>query len=143
MRTLVAVAILWPALTAAQGRCPWLNTATAGGVLEGAVVVKVAPTNCEFTRKIGDHEAILSIDVNSAKARATHCGPGAEPLKGIGNQAQACTYEGKAGWTAQQVAGTVRDQAFLVRIETNDASLARMARERTVRAAEQVAGILF
>jgi len=45
-----------------------------------------------------------------------------EPLKAIDNQADACSHEGKRSWTAEQVVGTVRDRAFLVRIATNDRS---------------------
>ena len=52
------------------------------------------------------------------------CGSGAEQLKAIGNEAQACAYQGKPGWIAEQVVGRVRDQAFLVRISTKDQSAA-------------------
>jgi len=65
-------------------------------------------------------------------------------MKAIGNQAQACTYQGHSGWMAEQVVGRVRDQAFLVRISTHDASASpKILREKARKVAEQVAGILF
>jgi hypothetical protein len=139
MSRLLLLAIFLPALAAAQARCRWLNTATAGGVLGGTVEVTVTPTRCEFVRQ----GITLTIEVTSANAPAAHCGPGAESLKAIGNQSVACEYEGKPGWTGEQVVGTVRDQAFLVRMTTSEPSLAKTLREKARKIAEQVAGILF
>jgi hypothetical protein len=140
---LLAIALVWPAMAAAQGRCPWLNKATAGGVLGGPVEAAVTPTSCEFVRQAGGHEFRLRIEVAPANAPPSHCGPGAEPLKAIGNQAVACSNQDKPGWIAERVVGTVRDQAFLVRIGTNGGSLAKTLREKARDVAEQVAGILF
>jgi hypothetical protein len=139
MRRLLSLAVLLPVLATAQARCPWLNSATAGGVLGGTVEVTVTPTRCEFVRQ----GITLEIEVTPANAQTAHCGPGAEALKAIGNQSVACQYEGKPGWTGEQVVGTVRDQAFLVRMTTSDRSIAKTLREKARKIAEQVAGILF
>lgn len=139
MGRLVAIVVLLCASAAAESRCPWLNTATAGGVLGGPVEVSVTSTSCEFSRA----GAVLRIEVTAASAPAVQCGPGAEELKGIGNQAFACEYKGKPGWSAEQVVGTVRDRAFVVRISTVGRAMANSWREKTLKIAAQVAGILF
>lgn len=127
-----------------EERCPWLNAATASGFLGGAVHMTLTSGSCEFVRQDGVHEMTLRIEVASTSGRHAQCGSGAEPLKAIGNEALACAYEGKAGWIAEQVTGRVRDQAFLVRISTNDRSAApKPMREKVRKVAEQVAGILF
>jgi hypothetical protein len=141
---IAALSLCLPLMAAAEERCPWLNAATAGGVLGGSVQVTVTPASCEFVRKAGAQETTLRIEVTAASAPNAHCGPGAKPLKAIGNEAAACSYEGKAGWMAEQVVGRVRDQAFVVRIGTNDRSaMAKTLREKARNVAEQVAGILF
>jgi hypothetical protein len=132
------------ARAAPPDRCPWLNAATAAGALGGDVRVTVTPTSCEFVRQTAGHETTLRIEVTAARDPHTQCPPGSEPLKAVGNEAAACAYQGKAGWTAEQVTGRVRDQAFLVRIETNDRIFpAKTLREKAARIAEQVTGILF
>jgi hypothetical protein len=134
----LAIAFCLPAL--AQDRCTWLNAATAAGVLGGQVQMTVTAESCEFVRQ----ETALRIEVAATTAQHAQCGPGAEQLKAIGNEAQACAYQGKPGWIAEQVAGRVRDQAFLVRISTKDQSVApKILREKARKVAEQVAGILF
>ncbi len=138
------IALCMAAVAAAEDRCPWLNVATASGFLGGAVHMTLTPGSCEFVRQDGGHEMALRIEVASTSAPHAQCGSGAEPLKAVGNEALACTYEGKQGWLAEQVVGRVRDQAFLVRISTNDRSTApKTMREKVRKVAEQVAGILF
>ena len=139
-----AMILILPALAAAENLCPWLNAATAGGVLGGAVRVTVTPAGCEFVRETGAHEIVLRIEVTAAGAAGARCGNGAVPLKGIGNQATACNWQGKPGWAAEQVVGRVRGQPFAVRISTNDRSVAdKDLRDKARDVAEQVAGILF
>jgi hypothetical protein len=134
----LAIAFCLPAL--AEDRCAWLNAATAGGVLGGQVQMTVTPGSCEFIRQ----ETSLRIEVGATSAPHAQCGSGAEQLKTIGNEAQACAYPGKPGWIAEQVVGRVRDQVFLVRISTKDQSVApKILREKVRKVAEQVAGILF
>ncbi|HUB77281.1 MAG TPA: hypothetical protein VMB03_00725 [Bryobacteraceae bacterium] len=136
---LALMLVFLSAIASAEARCPWLNAATAGGVLGGSVEMSVTATSCEFTRS----GALLRIEVASASAKAAHCGAGAEALRGIGNQAFECAYQGQPGWTGQQVVGRVRDQAFVVRIAAADRGMAKSLRENVRKVAEQVAGILF
>jgi len=143
LRCMLAIVLCVPAL-AAQDRCPWLNAATAGGVLGGTVHAVVTASSCEFVRQSGGHDIALRIEVGPLSAPHTQCGSHAEPLKAIGNEAVACAYEGKEGWIGEQVTGRVRDQAFLVRVSTNDKSAApKTLREKARNVAEQVAGFLF
>jgi hypothetical protein len=143
LRFIFAIALCVSAL-AAEDRCPWLNAATAGGVLGGTVHAVVTPASCEFVRQSGGHDIALRIEVGPVSAPHTQCGAKAEPLKAIGNEALACTYEGKESWMGEQVTGRVRDQAFLVRVSTNDKSAAsKTLREKARNVAEQVAGFLF
>jgi hypothetical protein len=135
---ILALAFCLPAL--AEDRCTWLNAATAAGVLGGEVQMTVTEGSCEFVRQ----ENSLRIEVRPTNAPHAQCVSPAEPLKAIGNEAQACAYHGKPGWVAEQVVGRVRDQAFLVRISTRDQSAApKVLREKARKIAEQVAGILF
>jgi len=129
---------------AAEQRCPWLNAATAGGVIGGEVRVTVTPTACEFVRQEASGVVSLRIEVTAVDAPHARCGPHAEQLKAIGNHAEACSYESKSSWAAEQVVGSVRDHAFLIRIATDDRSAIRkMLREKARGVAEAVAGSLF
>jgi hypothetical protein len=144
LRWVVALAAVWPAIGAAQPGCPWLNAATAAGVLDGAVHVSVTPASCEFVRSSGGHAAVLRIEVGAVSAPHTACPAGAEPLNAIGNEALACPASARHGWVGEQVTGRVRDQAFLVRIRTNDPSaMPKVLRKKVRDVAEQVAGTLF
>jgi hypothetical protein len=135
---ILAIAFCLPAL--AEDRCTWLNAATAAGVLGGEVQTTLSPGTCEFVHQ----ETALRIEVGATNAPHAQCGTGAEQLKAIGNEAQACAYQGKPGWIAEQVVGRVRDQAFLVRISTKDQSTtSKILREKVRKVAEQVAGFLF
>ena len=133
--------------------CPWLNPATAGGVLGGAVtsvIVKRAAAaddaSCDFVRHEGSLALDLRIEVETMRSPtkdfasyAARCHSPAVPLKAIGNEALACSDEG-----AEQIVGRVRDRAFLVRISTSDRSAQQSAlRDKARKVAEQVAGILF
>ena len=138
MRFLMIAAFL-PAIAVAQARCPWLNAATAGGVLGGTVEMTVTQTSCEFVRQ----GMVLRIEVTPASAPAAHCRPDAEPINVIGNHSVACQYQGNPRWVAEQVLGTVRDRFFVVRVSTSDRSMAKTLREKARKVAEQVAGILF
>jgi hypothetical protein len=138
--------------------CPWLNAATAAGVLGGAVTdmtVKRAKTaddaSCTFIRRQGSLVMELRIEVETMTAPAkeftayaARCRTATVPLQAIGNEAVACSDDNAPTGRAEQVVGRVRDRAFLVRIGTSDRSarsepLGDKARD----VAEQVAGVLF
>ena len=115
----------------AESACSWLNAATAGGVLGGPVTTSVKAGVCEFARG----EFRLRIEVRKKPAvLSAKCASKATPLRGIGNEAVACS----AG-SAEMVIGRVRDQRFLVSLRLGNAS----AGERVRKVAEEVAGSLF
>jgi hypothetical protein len=145
-----------PSLAGAAEVCPWLNAATAGGVLGGTVAATVTRSktgddaSCEFIRHDGSLALELRIEVETMRSPAkdfasytARCHSSAVPLKAIGNEALACSDDGSDDH-AELVVGRVRDRAFLVRLGTNDHSTQPSAlREKARRVAEQVAGILF
>ena len=148
------IALWLPALCAASDKCPWLNQATAGGVLGGEVtsaaieLSKSGDTgHCDYVRTEGSISRHLFIEVNISRDHASYkaqCASEAAPVKAIGNEAVTCAFEGKPGEIAQQVAGRVRDRMFLVRVSTNDPRAAAAGlREKARSVAEQVAGFLF
>jgi len=149
-RLLALAAVLLPAICAAEEKCPWLNAATAAGVLGGAVTTHVTETSCEFVRRENSSEWALRIEVEMIAApaefvaRAARCGSDAAPLKAIGNEAVACTVPVKQDVVAEQVIGRVRNQAFLVRISASGHSATSSAlRRKAQKVAEQIAGFLF
>ncbi len=149
VRILLAAAWL-PLMCAAEEKCPWLNAATAAGVLSGTVTATVTQTTCEFIRRDGSIESALRVEVEAIGAPSAwaslveQCRSDKVPLKAIGNEAIACTCTEKKGQTAEQVVGRVRNQAFLVRITTNSHTATSAAiREQTRKVAEQIAGYLF
>jgi hypothetical protein len=149
---LLGIACL-PSIAGAAESCPWLNAATAGGVLGGSVTgvtVKRAPAgddaSCDFVRHAGSLAFELRIEVETMRSPArdfssylARCHSTAVPLKAIGNEALACSDEG-----AEQIVGRVRNRAFVIRLGTSERSTQPAAlREKAHKIAEQVAGILF
>jgi hypothetical protein len=148
-----ALLLALPAIGQAAEGCPWLNAATASGILGGPVAITVTraktgdDATCDFVRHEGSLVQELRIEVETmrspAKAFASYvarCHSTAVPLKAIGNEALACSD----GQLAEQVVGRVRDRAFLVRISTTDRSGQQtVLRDKIRKIAEQVAGILF
>jgi hypothetical protein len=147
--------IFLPQLCHAQSRCPWINKATASGILGGPATVSVDnkkpdSTVCKFHFEKDNHVYDLQIDVEQMKDANTEfvsyksrCGAEATSLRGIGNEAQACSAD-KGATHAEQVIGRVRDRAFVVILSTDDSSMPRdVLKEKARSDAEQVAGILF
>ncbi len=140
MRCLVF--LLLTELSGAQA-CPWLNGATAAGILGGPVQLKANPTTCEFVRAQDRARYQLRIEVrpitahNSFESYLSRCGRHRTPLKGIGNEAFACRDD-------RGVLGRVRDQMFIVRVSAPGHSMSPdVLEENTRKIAEQVAGALF
>ncbi|MGA2851743.1 MAG: hypothetical protein ABSE46_22290 [Terracidiphilus sp.] len=148
-----------PALSHATNNCPWLNEATAGGLLGGdAIGMKTGadgqPTVCTFTQQDTGVTRTLRITVEIASdpharmsAVAQVCGADALPIKAIGNEALVCTADDRKGAVGERVVGRVRDQVFTITIASTlkaDPILNRDAlKARIYTAAEQVAGNLF
>jgi len=140
--------LAFAALTVARAEqiCPWLNSATAGGVLGGSVTTTVTHSSvCEFTRG-GPVTYTLRIEVTNTadfKSWLTQCGLKATPVRGIGNQAVACDLAQDSQVSAQ-ILSRVRDRAFLVRVTANKTSVPlQPLRDQAHSVADQVSGNLF
>lgn len=136
MRTapLITLLLLTAAFARGQQPCPYLNSATAAGVLGGEVTSQVNGDICLFTHnssQLGIQVQTINLPYNP------NCAPNPVPLNAIGNQAVACDGEG-----SEEVAGRVRERAFFVRLTSNSFTRAAL-RDKTRSVAEQVAGILY
>jgi len=161
---LLATAFFAPAFCHAQTpsaltKCPWLNEATARGILGGDVTIFVKLNDqgagvCKFTRQQGaaTHELRISVDLMTdiPKQFPTHlaqCPPKSPAQPATGNEAVTCTTHTKENHYAELVVGRVRNQAFAASISStvqDDLSMTpKERREKTNLLAEQVAGILF
>jgi len=156
-----AVAVLsMPSAAAAANLCPWLNEATASGLLGANAVGAYSeaaggqPAVCTFTAAQERGERTLKIEVETAANAHERledvlksCGSGASLVKAIGNEAQRCEGSGGKGSTSEFLAGRVRDQVFSITLGTTlrkDPVLSEeMMRAEIVTAAEQVSGNLF
>jgi hypothetical protein len=154
MRLVLLLAVNFLAVKAAEPICPWLNAATAGGVLggpvRGTVTKKGEDAICEFTRENSvDKLRIEVVSMGESRdelaAYKAQCVAPLESLRAIGNEAVACRITSTNGETVEQVVGRVRRQAFLVRLSAaaGAASSPAALREKARKVAEQVAGILF
>ena len=148
-----------PAVCHAQAKCPWINEATARGVVGGAVTVNVKVNDqgagvCEFSRQQGAavHQLRIAVDImtdipKQFPSYLAQCPPKSAPLRAIGNEAVMCSIQGKEDKYAESVVGRVRNQAFAVSVSSSvqdDPSMTQeMRREKANLMAEQVAGILF
>ena len=142
----------------AEAPCPWLNAATASGVLGGEVqssTVALTPEGdgtCRFVFKQASSTFTLSIDVHTMplplKTFATYlaqCNGTTLPLTAIGNEAVQCISRSSSNGE-EQVIGRVRDRAFVLTINANLAKQSPGKTDlspETRNVAEQVAGSLF
>lgn len=135
----VILLVLIAAAGRAENSCPYLNLATASGVLAGPAASQVSGDTCLFTHDSSE----LRIEVQTMNLPyKPNCGLSSTSVKAIGNEAYACSIDAKGGIIAEQVVGRVRDRAFLVRLASR--SIPRPAlREKARSVAEQVAGTLF
>jgi hypothetical protein len=157
----LAVALAGLALPArAANTCPWMNEATASGLLGSEAVgsytpaAAAQPAGCIFVESNQGITRTLTITVETnadAHARvgallnASNAMPSA--LQAIGNEAEMCKAVWPHGVRGEVVGGRVRDQAFSIAISTtmkNDPVLnAEELENRIATAAEQVTGSLF
>lgn len=137
-RFLLLLVACAPFINAAGKICPWMNAATASGILGGpveGVVTKNGPDGtCAFTRLQSGEK--LRIEVGAAVNKSP-CAAPAQALKAIGNEAESCTVNP----TTEQVVGRVRKQAFLITISAGFP--AAELHEKILQAAELVTGNLF
>lgn len=156
----LAPLLIAPVLCRAANNCPWLTEATASGLLESdAVGAFTAPAGgqpalCVFTSDAQGARRILRLEVevtpdahDHVMAASQACGRDGAALKAIGNEAVACATSDRKGETGERAVGRVRDQAFVITIESsvkNDPVLTRDAlKGKIYTAAEQVAGNLY
>jgi hypothetical protein len=161
----LALSFCMPAKCQTNERCPWLNTATAAGALNGPVTFTVTHAGedkqdaaCEFVHQESAVVSQLRIEVQTMKDPASEfasysakCGQDAIPLRAIGNEAKVCSLHQQNEFS-EQVVGRVRERAFLVSVTLNATApetselrdkLRDELREKTEKIAEQVAGFLF
>lgn len=144
----------------AKNNCPWINEATAGGLLGGEAVGEFTaaspgqPAVCTFTQTGANFTRTLRItvevvpDTHARLEIATQaCGKNAAPIQAIGNEASLCALDTHNVGLTELVVGRVRDQLFTITLSTtlkDDLILTRMAlKEKIYTASEQVAGNLF
>ena len=143
----------------AQTKCPWINEATARGILGGPVTLTVTVNDkgagvCDYSRQQVAAVRHLRISVDNMTdipkqfpAYLAQCPPKSPPLRAIGNAAVFCTIQDHTEQYAEKVVSRVRDQAFVVSVSStvpNDPTMTpEMRREKANLIAEQVAGILF
>jgi hypothetical protein len=144
----------------AQTQCPWLNAATAAGVLGGDVqATATAPTSqgdttCDFKRNQHSTVFELTIAVHTMALPSkdfaiylARCSGTAVPLKAIGNEAVQCVPNSNSLNGGEQIIGRVRDRVFVIDIKggvpRQSASTQSGLSEEARNVAEQVAGALF
>lgn len=139
------ILLIVPGLVRAE-TCPWLNAATAGGILGGAVTASVTletanreDATCSFIRGRSQLRIeVMTMDTprNQYALRAAQCSVEGAPLKAIGNEAVVCGGENSA-----QVVGRVRNKIFVILVNAADSPAGLREKVRSI--AEQVAGTLF
>jgi hypothetical protein len=152
--------LLLPASAYAANNCPWINEATASGLLGGDAVGAATgagagqPGTCTFVSQMGGTTRTLRINVEivpDPHARlgelTQHCGTDTANMPAIGNEAVVCSADDRKGGLGERVLGRVRDQVFSITIgstQKHDPVLDRSAlKTRIFTAAEQVSGNLF
>jgi hypothetical protein len=114
--------------------CPWLNNATAAGILGDLTTANA----CDFTSQNGSlHIATEPLTSDFANYIAAHCKSEPIKLKAIGTEAVSCSN----GPSTERIVGRVRNQGFIVLLTTTGTPDER--REKARKVAGQVAGALF
>ena len=157
---LLAVVLAGSTVAHAANDCPWLNEATASGILGGDATGVYAPgipakaSVCTFTEtEAGEtRQLIISVEVAATPhdrvMELVHaCDVQSVPLASIGNEAMRCSAAKPGKVHGERIIGRVRDQVFIVAITTTatqDPVLdAHELAMRSMTAAEQVSGNLF
>ena len=148
-------------LARAANNCPWMNEATAGGLLGGAstgaftAAANGQPAVCTFTSTTPDATRVLEVTVEVVSSEPhlrlaqleDACRMNTAPVPAVGNEAMRCQPKVRGAVMAERILGRVRDQVFSITISTSlkdDGELnADMLEKHLALAAEQVAGNLF
>lgn len=157
---LFGICLLMPALGRGEN-CPWLNAATAGGLLGGKVSMEVthpgmSDITCKFVLNAESAHAQLEIVVHTMATIGDEfpqilagCGEASTPLKAIGNEAVGCTLSSGPDQATEEIVSRVRERAFTLKwtmpksIKDANAQTQDEIREKIRNVAEQVAGSLF
>ncbi len=149
-----------PTSARAANNCPWLNEATASGLLGGDAVGTYTdasgtqPAICTFTQQAPGITRTLRLTVEIAPdpparlaAAERACGADTAPLNAIGNEAVFCAMDDRKGKLGERAVGRVRDQVFIITLNSSakdDTILTRdVLKMRIYTAAEQISGNLF
>lgn len=155
---LLIVFVMAPAMSHAEVSCPWLNRATAAGVLNGSVSltaqgVATSGDVCLFQSQKETTVYRLQIEVHEIGSSAkdgmptrARCLSQAISLKGLGNEATMCAVNFRS-FHGEQVIGRVRDKEFIIHlgssIKKDPAMTSEMLQVKVKDIAQQVAGSLF
>ncbi|UWZ82795.1 hypothetical protein [Occallatibacter riparius] len=156
---LLAIILGFSTMARAANNCPWLNEATASGILGGDATGLYEPAEagkpatCTFAQTESGitRQLVIAVEIvakpHDRLVELMHnCGPMSQPVPSIGNEALRCAAaDGKAH--GERVIGRVRDQIFTISITTTaerDSVLApHELAMRSLTAAEEVSGNLF
>lgn len=158
--TFLVAALAAATMCKAESSCPWINRATALGILGASDdshamdSVEVTPTSCTFLypSQTGKRELRVMVEHlpttrESFSVYRKRCGTGGIALQAIGNEAILCSREESPSSHGSEVIGRVRDNLFTIRLTTSvkgDSLLTKDSLpEKAKRTAEQVAGNLF
>lgn len=158
VQVMFVIVLLIPGWSKAENTCPWLNNATASGILNGSASLKMRNTTngwsiCLFRVQKQSSTNSLEIAVHPVKDMRkglahylTQCTSPAIPLKGIGNEAEACSVRSE-GIRRERVVGRVRDKLLIVSLSVGGNNVLtrrkKLLEENAQGIAEQVAGVLF
>lgn len=149
---------LSPAIGHASSSCPWVNAATAFGALgttpeAAGTNASTTSTSCAFTTRTPNALRELRVTVEQPPdapgnfaSRKAACGPNAQPISTIGNEAVACSMATNGNLYGQQIIGRVRDQVFTVQITATTPKTFAAVNELRLKAemlAEIVSGNIF
>jgi hypothetical protein len=154
----LAGCLLLTAQCKAEAICPWLNEATAAGMVNGPVTLEMNSTDdggsiCIFRSQRGSAVYSLEISVRERKDESkgissyqSRCTSPVTSLRAIGNEAVSCSADTGSSH-GEQVIARVRDTIFIVNLSDSvakDSSMTRESLQEKARStAEQVAGNLF
>lgn len=135
--------------------CPWLNEATAQGLLGGPVALNLqhvsqTEESCTFSR-MDDPQLTLIVEMSKlpdalqATPATTKGCHELHAMVGVGNAATACTLPAAHGIVTELATGRVRDQIFTVRwtLKASRSTTAAQREAELERVAEAIAGNLF
>lgn len=139
MKWFLALTAATACLGYGQQICPWLNDATASGILESAAAATQVKNACEFKAKTGELRIEVSAMPDAERrfvALKKKCKSN-RPLQAIGNEAFECSRG-----NAELVIGRVRNQVFTITL-TMKGYKKEVLLEKVRLIAQEVSGAMF